>query len=100
MPSHIRQRVVRRPGHAGPVALLAATLLLAVGVTSPAHAAASPVVGSDAAGPATDTPALVDGLADAVDASVPAATAARTHLAGHKYRYHIPSPTATSSRTP
>lgn len=92
MPSHIRQRVVRRPGHAGPVALLAATLLLAVGVTSPAHADASPVVGSDAAGPATDTPALVDGLADAVDASVPAATAARTHLAGHRYRYHIPSP--------
>ncbi|MGW0082143.1 M4 family metallopeptidase [Streptomyces sp. NPDC003393] len=91
MASPIRQRLVRRPGHTGPVALLAATVLLAAGATS-AHAAVPPVVGSDAAGRATDTPALVDGLADAADASVPAATAARTHLAGHKDRYHIPSP--------
>jgi len=92
MPSHIRHRVRRRPGHTGPIALLAATVLLSLGMTSPAHADQPPIVGAEAAEPTTDTPALVDGLTDSVDASVSAATAARTHLAGHKNRYHIPSP--------
>lgn len=83
----------RRPGPAGPVTLLAVSAVLAVtGVASPARAAGTPVPGGDAVTPATETPALVDGLSDAVDASVPAATAARTHLAGHKDRYGIPSP--------
>ncbi|TFV29647.1 hypothetical protein E4K10_48465 [Streptomyces sp. T1317-0309] len=72
--------------------MLAATVLLSLGMTSPAHADQPPIVGAEAAEPTTDTPALVDGLTDSVDASVSAATAARTHLAGHKNRYHIPSP--------
>jgi Zn-dependent metalloprotease len=83
----------RRPGRAGPVTLLAVTAVLTVtGVASPVQAAGTPVPGGDAGTPGTETPALVDGLFDAVDASVPAATAARDHLAGHKDRYRIPSP--------
>ncbi|WP_328891014.1 M4 family metallopeptidase [Streptomyces sp. NBC_00316] len=92
MSSHIRRRPARRPGRAGLSALLAVTAALSVtGLASPAQAT-GPAVPSGDTPPGTETPALVDGLADAVDASVPAATAARTHLAGHKDRYRIPSP--------
>ncbi|MGW3244136.1 M4 family metallopeptidase [Streptomyces sp. NPDC001070] len=61
------------------------------GLSAPAHAAEPAVPVADPE-PSTGTPALVEGLTDPVDASVPAATAARTHLAGHKDRYRIPSP--------
>ncbi|WP_265736710.1 M4 family metallopeptidase [Peterkaempfera griseoplana] len=60
-------------------------------MANPAQAAESAVPSADAA-PATETPALVDGVADAADASVPAATAARAHLAAHQDRYRIPAP--------
>ncbi|SEO78981.1 M4 family metallopeptidase [Actinacidiphila rubida] len=93
MSSPIRHRPVRGPGHAGPVALLAVTAALALGVATPALAAGSAnAPGSGAAKPATEAPTLVDGLSDAVAASVPAATAARTHLADHQDRYHIAHP--------
>ncbi|MCX4458277.1 M4 family metallopeptidase [Streptomyces sp. NBC_01340] len=73
--------------------MLVVTAVLAVtGAASPAQAAGPPSPDGHTMKPATGTPALVDGLSDAVDASVPAATAARTHLAGHKDRYRIPSP--------
>ncbi|WP_326743454.1 M4 family metallopeptidase [Streptomyces sp. NBC_00121] len=92
MSSHIRRRPARRPGRAGLSALLAVTAALSVtGLTSPARATGAATPSGDTA-PGTETPALVEGLADAVDASLPAATAARTHLSGHKDRYRILSP--------
>ncbi|CAG6392157.1 Zn-dependent metalloprotease [Actinacidiphila cocklensis] len=90
MSSHIRHRLVRGSGHPGPIALLAVIAVL-TGVSSPAYAAGSSTAGSGAGKPAAKAPTLVDGLSDVVDASVPAATAARSNLAGHKDRYHIPS---------
>jgi Zn-dependent metalloprotease len=61
-------------------------------MASPAQAAPTSDVAGGGALPATDAPALVDGLSDAVDADVAPAAAARAHLKGHQDRYHIPSP--------
>ncbi|WP_405764697.1 M4 family metallopeptidase [Actinacidiphila glaucinigra] len=95
MSTRIRPRPVHRTGRTGLSLLLAAAVALGVtGLTAPAHAA-DPTTGTGTAPaprPSTATPALVDGLADPADASVPAATAARAHLAGHKDRYRIPAP--------
>ncbi|GAA2623388.1 hypothetical protein GCM10010436_29930 [Paractinoplanes durhamensis] len=43
----------------------------------------------------TDTPALVDDVADPVDATVAPDKAAKAHLAGHKDRYKIGDPAGT-----
>ncbi|KAB1915751.1 hypothetical protein [Micromonospora sp. AMSO31t] len=48
--------------------------------------------------PATDTPALVDELADPVDATIAPDRAAKAHLAGHKDRYKIADPAGTSAQ--
>ncbi|MEU6341535.1 M4 family metallopeptidase [Streptomyces sp. NPDC046977] len=95
MSSRTRRTPVHRPGRAGLAALLAVTTALGVaGLTSPVHAeeaAPAAPAGTEPA-PGTATPALVEGLDDAVDASAPAAEAARSHLAGHQERYRIPAP--------
>ncbi|MGW7366757.1 M4 family metallopeptidase [Streptomyces sp. NPDC054841] len=77
---------------AGPAALLAAAGLLITAV--PAQAATPPpappvqvVPGDD-----TATPALVDGLREAVDAKAAPADAARGHLAAKESRYRIAEP--------
>jgi Zn-dependent metalloprotease len=62
---------------------------------SPADPAASPEAVPVTAAPATDTPALVDDVADPVDATIAPDKAARTHLAGHKDRYRIDDPAGT-----
>lgn len=93
MSSPIRRKPVGPSGRIGLSALLTLTATLGVtGVTTPAQATApvAPLAGRQA--PSTATPALVEGLADAADPSVPAAAAARAHLAGHQDRYRIPSP--------
>lgn len=89
------------------VALVAAAALLGTAVPA-AHAApagntlaGSTVAGSTVAGPTadptpdTETPGLVDGLAEPVDASVAPATAARSHLEDHRSRYAIADPGTT-----
>ncbi|MGI5248145.1 M4 family metallopeptidase [Actinacidiphila glaucinigra] len=95
MSTRIRPRPVHRTGRTGLSLLLAAAVALGVtGLTAPAHAA-DPTPGTGTAPtpqPSTATPALVDGLAEPADASLPAATAARAHLAGHQDRYRIPAP--------
>ena len=83
---------------AGAVAL--ATVLAVAGLAPAARAAdrsavtvpdAAASLGSAATTP-TLTPALVDGLAEPVDATVPADDAARAHLAAHRDRYAIADP--------
>ncbi|MFE2538473.1 M4 family peptidase, partial [Actinacidiphila glaucinigra] len=98
MSTRIRPRPVHRTGRTGLSLLLAAAVALGVtGLTAPAHAA-DPTTGTGTGTaaptpqPSTATPALVDGLTEPADASVPAATAARAHLAGHQDRYRIPAP--------
>ena len=85
------------------LAVLAAAALL--GTTAQAANAATPseTGTTTAAGasvpatvaPATDTPALVDDLADPVDATIAPDKAAKAHLAGHKDRYKIADPAGT-----
>ncbi|GLW56318.1 M4 family metallopeptidase [Kitasatospora phosalacinea] len=91
----------RRSGAAagtGVTALLAAAaLLLPTAATARADAAAAtaPADAIPAAGTGTTpttTPELVTGLDEAVDAGVPAADAARGHLAAKHDRYHIADP--------
>ncbi|MFI5753642.1 M4 family metallopeptidase [Streptomyces sp. NPDC051569] len=84
---------MRAPGRAGLSVLLAMAAALSVtGAALPARAAGPAAATATDPAPVTETPALVDGLADSADASVPAATAARAHLSGHRDRYRIPSP--------
>jgi len=45
--------------------------------------------------PATDTPALVDDVADPVDATIAPDKAAKAHLASHQDRYKIGNPSGT-----
>ncbi|MGV9351159.1 M4 family metallopeptidase [Streptomyces spiralis] len=92
MSSRIPRTPVGVPGRIGLSALLTVATALGVsGLTAPAHAAASAPLVQDATS-VTAAPALVEGLADPADASVPAAAAARAHLAEHQDRYRIPSP--------
>ncbi|WP_425956679.1 M4 family metallopeptidase [Xylanimonas sp. McL0601] len=93
---------MRRPTAQRALALVATAALL--GTTAPAASAAtSPSAGTTAeaetaAGApqqATDTPALVDGLAEPVDAALAPDKAAKAHLAGHKDRYKIADPSGT-----
>ncbi|MFI5931872.1 M4 family metallopeptidase [Actinoplanes sp. NPDC051494] len=79
------------------IAVLATAALL--GTTAQAANAATPAP-ADAAvpvtvAPATDTPALVDEVADPVDATIAPDRAAKAHLAGHKDRYKIGDPAGT-----
>ncbi|MEU9979942.1 M4 family metallopeptidase [Streptomyces sp. NPDC050856] len=88
------------PGARGAAAFLVAAGLLITAVpaqaaTAPA-APAAPRAGAPSAdvvpGTRTATPALVDGIREAVDAGLPAADAARRHLAAKESRYKIDNP--------
>ncbi|MEU6207664.1 M4 family metallopeptidase [Micromonospora musae] len=82
------------------LALLAAAALL--GTTAQAANAAPTSTKTDAeasvpatVAPATDTPVLVDDLAEPVDATIAPDKAAKAHLTGHKDRYKITDPAGT-----
>lgn len=90
-----------RPKALSAIAVLATAALL--GTTAQAANAApspSPTSSPDdsvpvTVAPATDTPALVDDVADPVDATIAPDKAAKAHLAGHKDRYKISDPAGT-----
>ncbi|WP_436535515.1 M4 family metallopeptidase [Actinoplanes sp. HUAS TT8] len=73
------------------IAVLATTALL--GTTAQAAHAATPA--PEASVPATDTPSIVDEIADPVDATIAPDRAAKAHLAGHQDRYKISDPAGT-----
>ena len=84
------------------IAVLATAAIL--GTTAQAANAATPSPGDTTmsegsvpvtAAPATDTPALVDDVADPVDATIAPDKAAKAHLAGHRSRYKIDDPSGT-----
>lgn len=93
---------IQRPNRA--VAVLAAAALLGAAVPA-AHAAPAAVPAQATAElpgtatttpvPETETPGLVEGLDEPVDATLAPAAAARTHLEGHRSRYGIADPDAT-----
>jgi bacillolysin len=76
-------------------ALLGTTATAASAATSPSTSATTTEVEAEATAPATDTPALVDGLAEPADAALTPDKAAKAHLAGHKDRYKIADPSGT-----
>lgn len=86
-----------RPKALSAIAVLAAATLL--GTTAQAANAAPSPSPDDAVpvtvAPATDTPALVDDVADPVDATIAPDQAAKAHLAGHRDRYKISDPAGT-----
>ncbi|BBH70007.1 hypothetical protein ACTI_66920 [Actinoplanes sp. OR16] len=84
------------------IAVLAAATIL--GTTAPAANAATPPPADPAAAegalpvtvaPDTDTPTLVEDVADPVDATIAPDKAAKAHLAGHRGRYRIGDPSGT-----
>ncbi|GAA0484436.1 hypothetical protein Ade02nite_87600 [Paractinoplanes deccanensis] len=77
------------------LAVLAAAAIL--GTTAQAANAATPPEATLPAtvAPETDTPALVDDVADPVDATVAPDKAAKAHLASHRDRYKIGDPAGT-----
>ncbi|MEV4808722.1 M4 family metallopeptidase [Micromonospora avicenniae] len=82
------------------LAILAAAALLGTTAQAANAAPASTTTDAEASvpatvAPATDTPALVDDLADPVDATIAADKAAKAHLTGHKDRYKIADPAGT-----
>ncbi|PSK67914.1 Neutral protease NprE [Micromonospora sp. MH33] len=85
------------------LAILAAAALLGTTAQAANAATPSPTGATTAAeaslpatvAPATDTPALVDDLADPVDATIAPDKAAKAHLTGHKDRYKIADPAGT-----
>ncbi|MEV4350466.1 M4 family metallopeptidase [Actinoplanes sp. NPDC049596] len=85
---------MRRPTALPAIAVLATAAIL--GTTAQAAHAAPPPVADESipatVAPPTDTPALVDDVADPVDATVAPDKAAKAHLAGHKDRYKIGDP--------
>ncbi|MFI6423983.1 M4 family metallopeptidase [Promicromonospora sp. NPDC050880] len=88
---------MRFPGHRRGVVSIALTALL-LGAMAPAHAApAAAPADAEAADPApgTETPRLVDGLDEPVDATVTPDQAARSHLTDHRSRYAIANVGAT-----
>ncbi len=96
---------MRRPKAPPALAILATAALL--GTTAQAANAATPsptgtTTTAEASAPvtvapATDTPTLVDDLADPVEATIAPDKAAKAHLAGHKDRYKIADPAGTLS---
>lgn len=70
-------------------ALVAGAGAQAVAAPTPARAAASTSTASSAS--ATDTPELVDGIAEPTTATGPADKAAKDHLKANQGRYHIPN---------
>ncbi|XVU22969.1 M4 family metallopeptidase [Actinoplanes sp. CA-054009] len=93
---------MRKPKALPALAVLATAAIL--GTTAQAANAATPSPGGTTApeesvpatvAPATDTPALVDDVADPVDATIAPDQAAKAHLAGHKDRYKIDDPAGT-----
>ncbi|AGL19140.1 M4 family metallopeptidase [Actinoplanes sp. N902-109] len=94
---------MRRPKALPAIAVLATAAILGT-TAQAAHAAPpSPAPSSEeqqeslpvTVAPATDTPALVDDVADPVDATIAPDKAAKAHLAGHKDRYKISDPAGT-----
>ncbi|NMO53692.1 M4 family peptidase [Actinoplanes sp. TBRC 11911] len=93
---------MRRPKALPAIAVLAAVTILAT--TAQPAIAATPTPSDTRASegsapvteaPATDTPALVDDVADPVDATIAPDQAAKAHLAGHRDRYKISDPAGT-----
>lgn len=82
---------MRRPRALPAIAVLAAATVL--GTTAQAASAATPPPAAEA--PGTDTPALVEDVADPVDATIAPDQAAKAHLAGHRDRYKIGDPAGT-----
>ncbi|GAA0525796.1 hypothetical protein GCM10010172_02840 [Paractinoplanes ferrugineus] len=74
-----------------------ATAAVLAGTAQAANAAPPSAEGSlpATAAPATDTPALVDDVADPIDATLAPDRAAKAHLAGHRDRYKISDPAGT-----
>ncbi|WP_040875198.1 M4 family metallopeptidase [Streptomyces purpureus] len=91
MRTYRRKTTGSRRAGAGVAALLGAAGLLITAV--PAQAAATPPPATDVV-PATDTetPALVEGIREPVDAKAAPADAAREHLAAKESRYRIAEP--------
>ncbi|MFI6641289.1 M4 family metallopeptidase [Streptomyces sp. NPDC050504] len=84
-----KHKTVRR-GISGAAALLGATALAVTALPAQAATTAAPVPPGDIVpGTETATPALVDGLREAVDAKAAPADAARGHLAAKESRYKI-----------
>ena len=93
---------MRRPKALPAIAVLAAAALLGTTAQVANAAPPSPTDTTAPAGsvpatvaPATDTPALVDDVADPVDATVAPDKAAKAHLASHQDRYKIGDPAGT-----
>ncbi|WP_127500385.1 M4 family metallopeptidase [Actinoplanes solisilvae] len=84
---------MRRPKALPAIAVLATAAIL--GTTAQAAYAETPASDELTVAPATDTPTLVDDVADPVDATVAPDKAAKAHLAGHKDRYRIGDPAGT-----
>jgi Zn-dependent metalloprotease len=98
----LQEQQLRRPKALPAIAVLAAAAIL--GTTAQAAYAATPSPAGTTASeesvpvtvaPPTDTPALVDDVADPVDATVAPDKAAKAHLAGHRDRYKISDPAGT-----
>ncbi|MEU4156549.1 M4 family metallopeptidase [Actinoplanes sp. NPDC026670] len=91
---------MRRPTALPAIAALTVAALLGT-TAQPANAATPPPAPAPdesvpvTVAPETDTPALVDDVADPVDATVAPDKAAKAHLAGHKDRYRIGDPAGT-----
>ncbi|WP_157410960.1 M4 family metallopeptidase [Actinoplanes rectilineatus] len=93
---------MRRPKALPAIAVLATAAILGT-TAQPANAADPSPAGTTApevpvpvtAAPPTDTPALVEDVADPVNATIAADQAAKAHLAGHQDRYRIDDPTGT-----
>ncbi|SDS81330.1 M4 family metallopeptidase [Actinoplanes derwentensis] len=95
-----QEQQLRRPKALPAIAALAVAALLGANAqaanaapAAPAAPAGEPVPVTVA--PETDTPALVDDVADPVDATVAPDKAAKAHLAGHQDRYKISDPAGT-----
>ncbi|MDQ7880119.1 M4 family metallopeptidase [Microbacterium sp. QXD-8] len=85
---------MHRPAKLAACSALVGTALVLASVV-PAAASADPapstVAAPASADPDSDTPTLVDGIAEPTDAKGPADKAALAHLKAKKDRYHIPS---------
>ncbi|PUB29814.1 Zn-dependent metalloprotease [Promicromonospora sp. AC04] len=79
------------------VALVAAVALLGTAIPAAHAAPAEDPGGTEVTGPApdTETPALVEGLDEPVDAALAPDKAAKDHLEGHRSRYKIVDPDTT-----
>ncbi|BEL06421.1 hypothetical protein Q0Z83_046120 [Actinoplanes sichuanensis] len=93
-----QEHQLRRPTALPAIAALTVAALLAT-TARPANAATPPPAPDESVpvtvAPETDTPALVDDVADPVDATIAPDRAAKAHLAGHRDRYRIGDPAGT-----